>query len=152
MSFATIPSRTNAREILVAWFDALKTAGMNLETFLGGGFVVETSVSLVNGQASPLAITGMSFSSASYSSVKIDIEINQKTASAELITTGKILLFWRALTSTWDIFPEFEGDDAGVDFTVATVGAVGSVKYTLGTLSGATYVGKIKFKAMTFGV
>ncbi len=150
MRFVDIPVRAPG-VTSVSWWNSLRTAGVALAAFFGEGAISETSLSLVNGQAVALALTGLSFDSADYSSVRIEVEINQKTDSAELISTGQIMLFWRALTSTWDIIAEFEGDESGATFTVPTTGTVGDLKYTLGTLAGSGYVGKFKFKAMTFG-
>lgn len=135
-----------------SWWNALRAAGAALEAYIGVGFIPETHFALTNGQASPASITGLVFDAALYSSARVDVEIRQETASGELISTGAVWMFWRALTSSWDIVTEWNGDEPGIALTVVTTGTSGQVKYTLGTLAGTGYVGSFKFKAMSFGV
>lgn len=136
-----------------SWWNSLRAAGAAIENFLGLGFIPETKFALTNGQAAPANITGLSFDSASYTSAKIEVEINQKTATGELVCNGTVVVIWRALTSSWDIVPvAWNGDDPGITLSITTTGTVGQVQYTLGTLAGTGYVGNLKFKAITFGV
>lgn len=147
--FGTIPIRLNGQDVDAGWWEILRLAGVNLENFMGSGFIPETHFSLTNGQATPLAITGLVFDHTVNTSAKIDVEINQKTATNELVTTGEIYVVYRALTATWDIVPLFDFDESGITLSITTAG---QVKYTLGTLSGSGYVGSFKFKSATFGV
>lgn len=148
-SFALIPNRKNGNTMSFGWFDILRDAGKNLEAFLGGGFIPETKVALANNQSSAASIAGLLFDHTLYTSVKIDAEVNRKTSSAEAICNGKITLIWRALSSSWDILDEWNGDAPGIVFSVT---AGGQVQYTSDNMSGTGYVGNIKFKVVTFGV
>jgi hypothetical protein len=152
-TFAAVPTRSNSDKILASWFNALQQAGLNVEGFLGAGYLAEARVALTNGQATPANIAGLSFDSASFTSARVEFEINQKTATNELVCNGTMTLLWRALTSSWDIIVRvIDGDEPGITLTVSTTGTVGQVKYTLGTLAGTGYVGNFKFKAISFGV
>lgn len=150
--FASIPNRGYSVTD-PSWWNSLKAAGVALENWLGGGFISETHFALTNGEAVATSIPGLSFDAASYTSVRIEFEINQRTATAESVCRGHCSLLWRALTSTWDVvLGEIDGDESTIALTVATTGTVGQVQYTLGTLAGTGYVGNFKFKASTMGI
>jgi hypothetical protein len=148
MSFSTISVRANGQKILYSWFNALRTAGMALESFLGGGYVSETSFTIANNQSSPADVTGLLFNKDSYTSVHVYAEIRRKTNSNEAVSTGVLKLIWMAATSTWEILDELGGPvDDGVTFTIT---ASGQVQYASDNMAGTGYVGTMKFKAITF--
>lgn len=139
----------------VSWWNALRTAGVLLQNYLGAGFMPETRFTLTNGQASPASVTGLSFDSASYTSAQIQVEIRQVTSTSELICNGVLTLIWRSNpggSGFWDFTWQAQGDESGITFSVLTTGTVGQVQYTLGTLAGSSYAGTLKFKAISFGV
>lgn len=134
------------------WWNLLRLAGVSIENFLGLGFIGQTNFALTNGQASPANVTGASFDSVLYTSATLACEITQKTSTGELVFCGVIRMFWRPFSAAWDVVFSGDGDDPGIVFSVVTTGTVGQLQYTLGTLSGSSYVGKIKFTATTIGV
>jgi hypothetical protein len=151
MSFSTVTVRANSDDILAAWFNDLRTAGVNIENFLGAGFIAETQFTLANNQ-SAANVTGIVFDSVTYTSIRIDAEIRRKTTTNEDVWNGRIIMLWRALTSTWDVQWAGDGDDPGVTFTVVTTSTSGQLQYATDNMSGSSYVGKLKYKAITFGV
>lgn len=149
-NFSVIPNRTNADFVTAEWFNALKSAGINIETFLGGGFVPESTFTPANNISSAADITGMIFDHTLYRTVVIDIDIRRKTDTAlsEVVATGEVILQYRLQSAGWgDPIVKFDGDDHGLDFTVT---ASGQVQYTSSNIAGANYFGSVKFKATTF--
>lgn len=149
MSFSTIPARANGTRIQNSWFDSLKAAGVLVEAFLGAGFKGETSINCANNQVSAADLTGLVFAAASYKSALIQMEIRRKTDSSELIALGHVHAIYRNSTSQWELIDggSLPGDETGVTLSIT---AAGQVKYVSDSLSGANYVGTIKFKATTF--
>ena len=149
MSFATIPVRANGQKFFHDWFNSLRAAGVDIETFLGTGFLPEESFTLANNQVGAANITSLLFDPAETKAVHIYVEVRRTTSINELISTGRICLFYRALTTTWEIIDELSGDEDGVVFTIT---AGGQVQYTSSSLAGTGYVGTMKFKAITFAI
>jgi len=107
------------------------------------------SVPILNAQASPLSIAGLLFSSSTDTSQIIFYEIRRKTDSNEVVATGEISIFYRTLTSTWEISDSTNGDDDGVTFSITSGG---QIQYTSNTLSGSNYTGTILFKKVALNV
>ncbi len=149
MSFFAIPIRANGNKFYYTWFNLLRSAGLAIESFLGAGYIGETSFTIANGNAVAAAVTGLLLDSASYKAAIVFVEIRRKTATNEVVSTGFLKLHYRDLTSAWDtpVVTELGGDDTGVTFTCS---AAGQVKYVSSTVSGSTYVGTMKFKLMSF--
>ncbi len=149
MSFLSIPLRANGQKFYYTWFNLLRTAGIALENFLGPGYIIETNFALANNTASPTNVTGLLILSASYKSAHIYAEVRRKTDSVEVISSGRLIIQYRTLTSSWELLDELSGDDDGAVFTVTSGG---QVQYTTDNQSGTNYTGTIKFKVITFSV
>jgi hypothetical protein len=147
MSFSSIPIRSNGQVFYHHWFNSLRTAGLAVETFLGAGFMQETTFTIANNTAVAANVTGLVFSSASYKSAVIYCEVRRKTSTNELISNGMLRVYYRDLTSTWELLDELGGDDDGVVFSITSAG---QVQYTSSNVSGTSYTGKLTFKAITF--
>lgn len=148
-TFTAIPIRANGDDVVADWWNALRLAGVSLEGFVGGGFITNDNFTLTNNQVAS-NVTGLSFNSAVYTSVIINAEIRRATATQEKVWSGRIIMIWRAFTSTWDVQWEGVGDETGVTFTIVTVSTTGQLQYATDNLTGATYTGQLKFKAITF--
>jgi hypothetical protein len=145
--FNDIPLRENGQKFYYHWFNALRTAGLFIETWLGGGAITETSFTIANGQGAASNVTGLVFSSSSYKCAHIYAQVRRKTATNEVISSGRLIAIYRDLTSTWELLDELSGDDDGVVFSITSAG---QIQYTSDTVSGSSYVGTMKFKAITF--
>lgn len=148
MSFATITTRQNGQKVTYSWFEALKTAGVAIENFLGGGFLVETSFTVANNQSSAANVTGLVFDKNSYKSAYIMATVRRKTNSNEAVSVGRLIAIYKDASSTWELIDELGGDDDGVTFSIT---AAGQVQYTSDNMAGTGYTGTMRFKALTFG-
>lgn len=107
-----------------------------------------TEATILNNQASAVALTDVTLNSALYKSVRIFHELRRKTDTQELVENGVLTALYKDSTGAWDITAEgtSEGDDAGVTFSI-----VGSqIKYTSTNLTGGNYTGTMKIKNVTF--
>lgn len=144
--FSSITVRENGQKILYSWFNALRSAGVSLESFLGAGYIAETSATIANGQASATNVTGLLVSSASYKSAIVFAEVRRKTSTNELVSVGLLKLYYRDLDSAWYLVDELSGDEDNVEFSITTGG---QVQYTSGSIAGSSYSGTIKFRLMS---
>lgn len=152
MSFSTIPVRTNGPQILASWFNALRTAGMALESFLGGGFIGATEFTIANGQASAANVTGLSFSGASYRTVVIYYQVYRNTtggSGVERVQSGMMIANYKTVAATWEITMGPAVGDAGVEFSITSAG---QVQYVSDTQAGTPATSKMTFTSMTMGV
>lgn len=147
MSFSSTPVRTADTAYKTDHVNSLRTAGVAIEGFLGGGFMQETEFTINNSEAGPTDVTGLVLDKDDYTSAVVFAEIRRKTDSGEVVAVGKISLFYRFATSTWDLVTDLPGDETGVTLTVT---AAGQVQYASDTLAGANYSGTLKFKAISF--
>jgi hypothetical protein len=145
--FSSIPVRENGQKFFHTWFNSLRTAGIAVEGFFGTSFLTETTFTLANNQGAASNVTGLSFDSTSVKSAMIYCEVRRKTDSNEVISNGVLRVYYRDLTTTWELLNELGGDDDGVVFSIT---AAGQVQYTSSDLAGTSYTGKLTFKAVTF--
>ncbi len=146
-TFSAIPTRANATtpKIDAGWFNILRLAGVQLETAIGISVVPETTFTFANGQPTT-DVTAFLFSSATWRGIDVEYNYRRSTASAEAVGIGKVRCFYRVLTSSWDIgVPQEDGDASGITWTIS---AAGQLKYSTDTLSGASYVGASRIRAM----
>ncbi len=147
--FSSITVRENGQKVLHSWWNALRTAGIAVENFLGGGYIVETNFALANNTGSPANVTGLIFDKILYKSAIIQAEIRRKTSTTEYVSSGFIKVLYKDAGTLWEIIDELGGDDDGVTLTITTAG---QVQYVSDNMGGSGYVGTIKFKAITFSV
>src|SRR4051794_3884418 len=129
--FSVIPLRANGQKFYYHWFNALRNAGVAIESFLGAAYLVETSFTVANSQGSAANVTGLSFSSLTAQSVHIYAEVRRKTGTNEVISSGRLIAVYRQLTSAWDLLDELSGDDDGVVFSITSGGQVQYISDTL---------------------
>lgn len=150
MRFADIASRTNATTILREWFDALRDAGQRLENYTGE-VIEETSFAVVNNQSSAANVTGLVFDSADVHAAFIDYRIRRVTTgggATELVEAGQLTAIYRPSTG-WELsIGPSSGDDAGLVFTITSIG---QVQYTSTNITGTPSVSEMKFKARCIG-
>lgn len=149
MSFLDIPLRLNGQKFFADWFNSLRAAGIALESFFGVGSIPQTLDTIANNQASPLSVVEFLLDSSSYRSAHVFVEVRRKTDTNEKKSVGFLKFLYRENSSLWEIIDELGGDDDGVVFTVT---AVGQVKYVSDNLTGANYVGEIRFKAIVMNI
>ena len=146
--FSSVTVRANGQKILYSWFNALRTAGISVESFLGAGYVEETSFTFANGQSSAANVTGLSFSSSSYKSVEATVAYRRKTDSSTAFGIAKLYAFYRDDTAAWDLDWVEHGDPSGITFSITSGG---QIQYVTDNMSGSNYSGASRFKASTFG-
>jgi len=108
--------------------------------------ILLTNFTVANNQASVADITGLSFDSTVVRSAIISYSLYRSTASSELSECGQIYVTYLSTAATWTIAQNFTGL-SGVVFSITNAG---QVQYTSSNLSGASYVGKLKFTAKSF--
>jgi len=144
MSFSTIPVRTNGPKVEAGWFNALRTAGILVDSL-----VAQTTFTVANNQSSPANVTGAAFAQASYRGVILLVEGRRKTDSSERVAMGFIFMFYRQASSTWDVMRVMNGDELGIEFTVT---GAGQLQYISDNQSGSNYSGSLRFRAFPFEV
>lgn len=142
-SIAAVANRVSALETIAYQLARRKVGSM---TIANNNSTPTTVVGSLTGTTLDLNKTG-AFSG------EVFIEIERKTDSKHIFTTGKLAL--HCVNSTWlivrDTITTINGilaDDNtadGVTFTIATVGDVGTVKYTTDNMAGASYSGSLRW-------
>lgn len=103
------------------------------------------TASIANNTASPTNISGLSFSSASVRSARVQYHIYLNSSTSSLIEAGSFELAYRSSTTGWDVINRaYGGDTTGVTLTATTAGAV---QYTSPNIGGSSYSGVIAFRA-----
>lgn len=127
MSFADIPSRSNGPAIMAEWFNAIRTAGVALESFFGTVTGL-TSFTIANNQAAAADITGLLFDGTSVKMAVVDYRIRRRTSGGgadERVQGGSFVALYKQTAATWSITPGPQsGDDAGVEFSITNAGQV----------------------------
>lgn len=127
MSFSDIPSRENGPAITATWFNAIRTAGIALESFLGTVTGL-TSFTIANNQAAAADVTGLLFNGTSVKMAIVDYRIRRRTTGGgaeERVQGGSFVALYKATAATWSITPGPQsGDDAGVEFSITNAGQV----------------------------
>jgi len=137
-----------------------KEALQDLETSVETKFSATTSVTdtIDNNIGSPEDVVGAFIDGSLHTGAFIFYHINRYTDSKDSIATGRIALFRRQSTLTWDLgVQEWSGydddtltDPAGVTFSVSTTAGNGQVQYISHDLTGTNYNGSIKFSIKYF--
>lgn len=115
--------------------------------------VSQTSFSIANNQTSAANITGLVFNPSLFRSVKLEYSLYRQTddALSARAQVGQLRFVYNTQAATWLLSDDFAGQDAGVSFEVDDI--TGQVKYTSSNISGANYVGTLKYSVIkTFGV
>ncbi len=145
MSFSDIGVRSNGQRVTREWFNALRTAGIAVETFLGGGFSGGNTFTIADAQASPANITSLIFSSASVRTAVIDYQI-YRSHTADFVEVG-VLHAYFTTSDGWQINRAFYSGEAGVAFSIDN--STGQVKYTSDDKAGALVASTMKYNYRT---
>lgn len=152
MAFQDVPIRENGDDITEAWSNTLRVEGIALETkvntWLGGGGIVEAQLALANNQAAT-NITGLVLDKTLYKSALVFFQARRKTDAGEAVFVGRMALMYRDFTNAWDLAVDGLGDELGVTFSIT---GAGQVQYATDNMAGAGYSGKIVFKAVSFNI
>jgi len=142
-NIAALANRISALETIAYQLARRKVGSM---TIANNNSTPTTVVGSLNGTTLDLNKTG-AFSG------EVFVEIERKTDSKHIFTTGKLAL--HCVNGTWlivrDTITTINGilaDDNtadGVTFTIATAGNVGTVKYTTDNMAGASYSGSLRW-------
>ncbi len=149
MSFGTVPVRSNGDNVDAGWWNALRTAGILIENFLGT-VIGLTSFTIVNSQVSAADVTGLLFAGADVKAAIIDYRIRRYSTGGsgeERVEVGSMIASYKAAAATWTLTTlASAGDDAGVTFSITSGG---QVQYTSDTLPGTPGESIMKFTART---
>lgn len=148
MSFSSIPTRDNVSSIYYSWFNDLRTAGIAVENYLGTGYVIETTQAITN-EESDQVLTGLIFDSSSVKAGIIDALVIRTSTTEELVSMGKILVYYNPISTAWQIIDMLSGEFD--DKCTFTINSSGQVLCTTVGLTGSSYSGNIYFKANTLG-
>jgi len=112
--------------------------------------VAQQSFTVANNQSSAANVTGLSFSSASVTAVRVFYKLYRSDSNGERQNVGHLFVQYLPTAASWTIVDErisvFTGsytDAAGVTFTVTSGG---QVQYTSDNMSGTGYSGSLTFK------
>jgi len=145
MSFSDIASRANGPAIEASWFNAIRTAGIALESFLGSVTGL-TSFTVVNNQASAANVTGLLFNGTTVKMAIVDYRVRRNTTGAgatERVQGGSMVALYASTAGTWSLTPGPQaGDDAGVTFTIT---AGGQVQYISDSQTGTADESVLKY-------
>jgi hypothetical protein len=127
MSFSSIPTRLNGPSIMAEWFNALRTAGIAVESFLGTVTGL-TTFTIVNNQVAAANVTGLLFDGTTVKMAVVDYRIRRRTSGGgadERVQGGSFVALYKPTAATWSITPGPQsGDDAGVTFSITNAGQV----------------------------
>lgn len=125
----------------------LLSAMVSLLTSLQGSFdVVTTAFGIVNNQATPANVTGLSFNTSQVRSAIISYSAYRSTNSSELSEAGQVYATYKSAAGTWEIAQASVGS-SGITLTITSSG---QFQYVSTNMSGTSYVGKLTFKAIAF--
>ena len=145
MGFSDIPVRTNGQDVEASWFNTIRT---QLVSWFGTGVIAESQDTIDNA-GSAESVVGLLFSGAAVRSAKIQYQIYRKTDSYEYSEAGQFFVTYKTVDTSWEIGGESSTGDADTTFAITDAG---QVTYTSSNMSGASYTGKMRFKAETLSV
>lgn len=145
---STIPDNQTAKQ-------ALQSLETSLETI-----TTITTAGISNNVLVAADITGMVLLGASHTAARFLFEIRRQTDTKESVAVGHLSVFRRPRTGLWDFsvndWSGFDDDTltepAGVTFSILQSGADVQVQYLSHDLTGASYVGQIKFSSRVFSI
>lgn len=111
-------------------------------TIAGGGVPAPTSFTLANNQVAAASITGLIFAPASVVGFIVEYSSHRTTSTQELASCGRLRGSFNTLAGVWSIANDYAGDNDGITFSVT---ALGQVQYTSTNVTGASYVGTLKY-------
>lgn len=112
----------------------------------GSGDILTTSFNLANNQVVAANVTSASFDDSTIRGFIMSYSIYRSTTLNEESETGQIFGCYKSTAGTWEIAQTY-GGSSGVTFSITNAG---QLQYTTTNLAGASYSGKLKFKASSF--
>lgn len=103
------------------------------------------TVSILNNQASPVAISGLNFDKDTTPAVIVFYEARRKTSTLERVTTGTLHLVYRQATGLWSVDNNPEFDTLGITFSMLS----GQVQYMTDNMGGTGHVGSFSYKLVS---
>jgi hypothetical protein len=147
----TSTSLTGASDTQVPSALATKTF---IESIPASIIVSQSSFTIDNNSSSP--ITGLIFNPALFRSVKIEYSIYRQTDTlgSAVAQMGQLRFVYNTQFTEWFVSDDFAGQNAGVEFSVDSLGEVSYLSSDLDPDNGnPNYVGVLKYKVIkTFGV
>lgn len=145
--FSDIAVRVNGRTIYASWWNDIRTA---LIAFVGSGTWAETQFTIADNQSAYANITGLLLDATVSRAVDIDYTIYRTNGSSiERRERGTLYCHYKAVAAAWTFTRRtHSGDDALNVASSLNVTSAGQVQYKSDSI-GATYVGKIRYKAIT---
>lgn len=98
---------------------------------------------IINNQAAPANVSGLSFNVLQIRGVVIEYSIYRNTSTTEKAETGTLYLIYKTVAASWEWARTYSGE-GGVNFSVTNAG---QVQYTSDSMGGTGYVGNIRYRA-----
>lgn len=150
--FSAIPIRTAADAFRTDWVNALRLAGISLETLAGAAYISPTEFTIANNQSAAANVTGLLFAGASVRSFVVEYQVYRNTTgggATELAETGFLKGTYSTVAASWEMANYDCVGDAGILFSIT---AGGQVQYTSTNITGSAATSKMTFKALTMPV
>ena len=106
------------------------------------------AITLANNVTTFTNITGLVLDTTVGLTYSVKVDISRFVTGAEVNQSGVIDFIYNSVTQAWEIIPTLNGDDVGVEYTVASVVGIEQwiVQYKTTNIAGAAYSGTFKFK------
>ncbi len=146
--FATVPIRARTDgKILVAWWNALRSAGILLETIFGPYSTGWTAFTFAN-NTGPSNITGCLLDSSTTKAARIEIALRRYTTTNRAICWITLVAMYDSTAGAWVLgAPVEEGPDpSGVTTPIVLALSGQQLQYTTDNMSGSSYLGASYFR------
>lgn len=117
-----------------------------INSSIGPSDILTTGFAAANNQSSSAIVTGLSFDPAKVRSAIISYSIYQSSSTNEFSECGQIFITYKSIAHTWELSQVYVGSSA-ITFSITSAG---QIQYTSTDIGSTSYVGKIKFSAITF--
>lgn len=102
------------------------------------------SLSILNNQASAVAAPGLALDATKTRMARVKALVYRKDDSVgELSAMFTLVAIYYPVLATWKLFPSYDGDDTGVDFSIS---AGGQINYASTNMTGTNYAGTASYK------
>lgn len=126
--------------------DLLNALVTSVNSLQGSADIALTSFTIANNQSSVANVTGASWDTSQVRSSIMTYSVYRSTASNEVSESGQIYITYKSTAGTWELAQNKVGESS----VVFTITNAGQLQYTSSNLAGASYSGKMKFKAVSF--
>lgn len=119
-----------------------------INSLMPDGEILSTLVNITNNQTTFTNVPGLLFSTASTRAAFVEFYVSRTTASTQVHEVGTFQTIYRADTNDWELL-RMGGGDAGMEFEMTSLG---QIRYKSSNLAGASYQGKMRFRARSLSV